>query len=169
MRSFWVGSSGANPYSWDYVAEVIGDKRIVPVLSVNQNKGELMKVIPAYVHGIFDYIGGLTLLAAPNLFGFAEYGGPAVMIPRVLGVVVLLMALSTRYEVGLFKVVPMRAHLAVDYAASLFLAASPWLFGFNTLPKNAWVPHVIVGLLVFFVTLMTEPEPRHEVARTAAV
>ena len=123
-----------------------------------------MKVIPTFAHGIFDYIGGLALLAAPNLFGFSEIGGAAVWVPRVLGVIVLLQSICTRYEVGLVKVLPMKMHLMNDYVASLFLAASPWLFGFNDGPSNSWMPHLVVGILVFVVTLMTEDEPR----RTAA-
>jgi hypothetical protein len=122
----------------------------------------MKRIIPTYVHGIFDYLGGLVLLAAPNIFGFAEYGGAAVLIPRVLGAVVIIQSLFTRYECGLFKVIPMRTHLWVDYLGSLFLAASPWLFQFNHLPGNAWMPHLFAGLAVFLLSLMTEVVPRHE-------
>ena len=124
-----------------------------------------MKVIPAFVHGIFDYIGGIALLAAPNLFGFAEMGGAAVWVPRVIGAIVLLQSICTRYEVGLVKILPMKMHLMNDYIASLFLAASPWLFGFNDGPTNSWMPHVVVGILVFVLSLMTETEPRTATAR----
>ena len=124
-----------------------------------------MRVIPAFVHGIFDYIGGIALLAAPNLFGFAEMGGAAVWVPRVIGAIVLLQSICTRYEVGLVKILPMKMHLMNDYIASLFLAASPWLFGFNDGPTNSWMPHVVVGILVFVLSLMTETEPRTATAR----
>src|SRR3954466_11968256 len=98
-----------------------------------------MKIIPAYVHGIFDYLGGLVLLFAPNIFGFSEIGGAAVLIPRIIGLVVLVQALLTNYEVGVFKVLPMKVHLINDYIASLFLALSPWLFRFATQAKNVWM------------------------------
>ena len=119
-----------------------------------------MKIIPAFVHGIFDYIGGIALLAAPNLFGFADGPTAAVMIPRVIGAIVLLQSICTRYEVGLIKILPMRVHLMNDYIASLFLAASPWLFGFNDGPSNQWMPHVIVGIAVFVLSLMTRTDSR---------
>ena len=118
------------------------------------------KPIPTKVHGIADYLGGVALLFAPNIFGFADVGGAAVLIPRILGVVILLQSIATRYEVGLLKVLPMRMHLMNDYVASLFLAASPWLFGFSDERANAWVPHVVVGLGVFVLTLLTQTEPR---------
>ena len=124
-----------------------------------------MKILSTYAHGIFDYIGGIALLAAPNIFGFSEVGGAAVWIPRVLGIIVLLQAVSTRYELGLVKVLPMKMHLMNDYIASIFLAVSPWLFGFADGPANQWMPHLIVGIIVFVATLMTESEPRAATAR----
>jgi uncharacterized membrane protein YtjA (UPF0391 family) len=124
-----------------------------------------MKVIPTFVHGIFDYVGGIALLAAPNLFGFAEVGGAAVWVPRVLGIVILLQSVMTAYELGLAKVLPMRMHLMNDYVASLFLAASPWLFGFANGPANQWMPHLVVGVGYFIISLMTESAPRTSTAR----
>jgi len=125
-----------------------------------------MKIIPTFVHGIADYIGGIALLAAPHIFGFAEVGGAAVWIPRIIGLIVLLQSICTNYEVGLVKVLPMKMHLMNDYVASLFLAASPWLFGFNDRPSNVWMPHVVVGILVFVLTLMTQSEPHGAHVRT---
>lgn len=119
-----------------------------------------MRVIPAFVHGIFDYVGGIVLLAAPNIFGFADGPTAAVMVPRVIGVIVLLQSICTRYEVGLIKVLPMRVHLMNDYIASLFLAVSPWLFGFHNGASNQWMPHLIVGIAVFVLSLMTRTDSR---------
>lgn len=124
-----------------------------------------MKIIPAFVHGIFDYIGGIALLAAPNLFGFSDVGGAAVWVPRIIGVIVLLQSICTRYEVGLVKLIPMKMHLMNDYVASLVLAASPWIFGFADQPSNVWMPHVVVGILVFVLSLLTQTEPRRVDAR----
>jgi hypothetical protein len=119
-----------------------------------------MKTIPTYIHGILDYIVGIVLIAAPNLFGFADIGGPAVYTARLVGVLVLLQSLITRYELGLLKILPMKTHLTFDYVLSIFLALSPWLFQFNHNPNNVWLPHVVVGVAVFLVTLMTDPVPR---------
>lgn len=119
-----------------------------------------MKIIPTFVHGIFDYIGGIALLAAPNLFGFADVGGAAVWVPRIIGLIVLLQSICTDYEVGLVKVIKMRMHLMNDYVASLVLAASPWIFGFSDERSNAWMPHLIVGIAIFALSLLTQDQPR---------
>lgn len=113
------------------------------------------------VHGALDYIVGLALLFAPNLFGFAEHGGAAVMVPRIVGIITLVQSIMTRYELGLVKVLPMRMHLMDDYIVGAFLAASPWIFRFyDPANQRLWVPHLVVGLAILVVTAMTEKEPR---------
>jgi hypothetical protein len=66
-----------------------------------------MKIISTFVHGVVDYAVGVALLVAPNLFGFAESGGAAVMVPRIVGVLILVQNVLTAYELGWFKVLPM--------------------------------------------------------------
>jgi hypothetical protein len=117
------------------------------------------RIIPTSVHGVIDYLSAILLFLAPNLFGFADMDGPAVLIPRVLAVAILLMALSTNYELGLLKLIPMRTHLLVDVVASIFLAISPFLFGFSDEPANVWLPHVVVGVAYLIISLLTQTEP----------
>lgn len=119
-----------------------------------------MKFIPPFVHGLFDYIGGIALLAAPNIFGFADGPTAAVMIPRLIGAIVLLQSVCTNYSLGMIKFLPMRIHLMNDYVASLFLALSPFLFGFHDGPSNQWMPHVVVGLAIFVLSLLTRSDSR---------
>lgn len=125
-----------------------------------------LRFIPTRVHGITDYLGGLLLLLAPELFGFSEVGGAAVWIPRILGALILGQALLTSYELGVFKILPMSAHLGMDYIVGLGLALSPFLFGFNENPANVWLPHVVAGAGIFLITVLTETEPRYDTGNT---
>jgi hypothetical protein len=118
-----------------------------------------MKFIPTWFHGILDYVVGIALIFAPMIFGFSSIGGAAVFIPRLLGVLLIVYSLFTRYELGLFKVISMPYHLTIDFIASLFLALSPWLFGFANGPANSWVPHVVVGIVVILVVLFSQTRP----------
>lgn len=127
-----------------------------------------MKPIPTFVHGVFDYVAGLALLAAPELFGFSGTSSAAEAVPRVLGVIVLLQAVSTDYELGVFRLISMRTHIVNDYIAGAFLALSPWLFGFNTGPRNMWMPHLIVGIVVIVLTALTDPVPRERLSTQAS-
>lgn len=117
------------------------------------------KFIPTKVHGALDYIVGLALIGAPLLFGFMSVGGPAVIIPMVLGAGLILYSLLTNYEWGVFKVLSMPYHLIIDVVASLFLLASPFIFGFYTMAPNVWVPHVVVGIAVILVVIFSKPQP----------
>lgn len=115
--------------------------------------------IPTKVHGILDYIVAVALFFAPMIFGFSQVGGAAVIIPMVLGVGLFLYSLFTKYEWGLVKVLGMPYHLVFDVVASVFLAASPFLFGFANQPLNVWLPHVIVGITVIIVVIFSKPQP----------
>ncbi|MCT1476426.1 SPW repeat protein [Microbacterium sp. p3-SID336] len=119
-----------------------------------------MRFIPTKVHGVLDYVVGVALIAAPWLFGFAGMGGAAVIIPIVLGVGLIVYSLFTKYEWGPFGVIPMPVHLVFDIVASLFLALSPWIFGFANQAPNVWLPHVIVGAAVIVVVLFSQPQPQ---------
>jgi predicted membrane protein len=120
---------------------------------------QAIRFLPTKVHGVLDYLVGIALILAPNIFQFSEVGGAAVFVPRVLGVVLILYSLLTRYEWGVLKLVPMSYHLTIDFAAAVFLAASPFIFGFVSLKPNAWVPHVAVGVIVILVVLVSQTQP----------
>lgn len=118
-----------------------------------------LRFIPTKVHGVLDYVVAVALLLAPMIFGFQEVGGAAVVIPMVLGVGLFVYSLLTNYEWGVFKTIPMPVHLTFDVVASLFLALSPWLFGFADQAMNVWLPHVLVGITVIIVVLCSKTQP----------
>ena len=118
-----------------------------------------IRFIPTRVHAYFDYIGGIVLLAAPFIFGFwSNPGGAAAIIPMVLGVGLILYSLLTNYELGIpgLKFIPMVYHLVFDFVAAAFLALSPFLFGFISSTPNAWLPHIIAGVGVILLVLVTQ-------------
>lgn len=128
-----------------------------------------MKFLPTKIHGLLDYLVGAALLLAPNIFMFSDVGGIAVALPRILGAVLIVYSVFTNYEWGVFKVLSMPYHLMIDFAAAAVLAASPWIFGFHDQKVNAWLPHVVVGLIVMLVVLVSQTQPgysKHEPAHS---
>ena len=123
-----------------------------------------MRFLPTRVHGFLDYIVGVALIAAPWIFQFSEYRA-ATVVPIVLGIGLILYSLLTDYELGIARVLPMAMHNLFDIVAGIFLAASPWIFGFADESANVWVPHVIVGIAVIVLGLVTEQYPRDERVR----
>jgi hypothetical protein len=119
----------------------------------------MFKLIPTKIHGILDYVVGIALILAPYIFQFSSVGGAAVWVPQVIGIVLILYSLITKYEWSIVKLIPMPYHLTIDMLASIFLALSPFLFGFNNQSGNVWLPHVIVGIVVIIVVLLSQTKP----------
>jgi hypothetical protein len=128
-----------------------------------------IRFVPTGIHAYFDYVGGIGLLAAPFVFGFYSVGGAAVIIPMVLGIGLILYSLLTNYELGIpgLKFLPMVYHLAFDFVAAAFLAASPFVFGFSGKAPNVWLPHVIVGITVILLVLVSQSTYRPKVQKLA--
>ncbi|HAH00466.1 MAG TPA: hypothetical protein DCL75_16810 [Ktedonobacter sp.] len=128
-----------------------------------------MRFVPTWLHGYFDYIGGIVLIAAPFLFGFFSMGGVAVILPIVLGIGLILYSLLTDYERGIpaLKFIPMPVHLILDFIASALLAASPFLFGFSNQAPNVWLPHVVAGVGVIILVLVSQTHVRTDAMATA--
>ena len=122
-----------------------------------------MRFIPTRVHGVLDYLTAGVLIAAPSLLGFRK-NGIQTWLPVALGVGTIGYSLLTDYELGLLKVIPMPAHLALDAANGALLAASPWLFGFV---EEVSAPHLGLGLFELAVTACSQPTPERVVDSTA--
>jgi len=116
-----------------------------------------MKIISRKVHAMLDYIVGILLIAAPWIFGFSDVQA-AEWVAIIVGLMVLVMSMITDYEGGGKKMLSMGGHLTMDVIAGIFLAASPWLFGFS---DEVYLPHLIVGILEIGAGLMTERTSQH--------
>jgi hypothetical protein len=128
-----------------------------------------IRFVPTQVHGFFDYIGGIALISAPFLFGFVSVGGVAVILPIVLGIGLIVYSLLTNYELGIpgLKLIPMPFHLVFDFVAAALLAVSPFLFGFYHNAPNVWLPHLIAGVVVILLVLVSQSQPKSHAAKAA--
>jgi hypothetical protein len=117
------------------------------------------KPISTRTHGVIDYLTAGITFFAPELFGFSDLGGAAVAIPRLVGMMIAGLTFFTDHELGIVRMIPMKIHLTVDIVTSIFLAMSPFLFGFIDEAPNVWLPHVAVGVSYLLVSLMTQEQP----------
>src|SRR5699024_11573556 len=113
-------------------------------------------------------------IVAPWLFQFSDVKA-AKWAAIIIGIVGVLSELTSTSPSSPMKLVPMRVHLGMDVVLGLILALSPWLFGISDEKLNAWLPHLIVGILIIGYALMTRPDdavvpnrPAHEAPPTAA-
>lgn len=110
-----------------------------------------MKILSPRVHGYLDYGVVALLLLAPSLFGFA--GVPAT-ICYVLAVTHAAMTLLTAFPLGLAKIIPFSIHGGIEVLASVFLLASPWIFGFSEViaARNFFIASAVALGVVWLVT-----------------
>ena len=117
--------------------------------------------IPAFVHGVVEYLAAILLIAAPFLFSFEEDTATGVSI--VAGVLVLVVTASTDMSTGLIKSIPVPAHVVVDYLTAGVLIASPFLFGFTD-DGTATAFFIVLGVVHLLLTIatrfVTEARPR---------
>ena len=84
-----------------------------------------MKPISRKQHAFVDYVVGALEVALPAML---PAGTGASRLLRLSGGNAMLLGALTRHELGLVKVLPMRAHLALDGVfAATFLAAAAFL------------------------------------------
>jgi hypothetical protein len=113
-----------------------------------------MKVISTKTHGFLDYLTAGAMLTLPRAMGWGQ------TVTRLLtgaAVGTIGYSLLTRYELGLVKVLPMRAHLTLDALSGAMLCAAPLL-----LPdEESEVKAALVGMGLFELAaaLTTEAEP----------
>lgn len=121
-----------------------------------------IRFVPTWLHGIFDYIGGISLIAFPFVFGYYSMGGIAVILPIVLGIGLILYSLLTSYERGIpgLKFIPMPVHLVMDLVASVLLVVAPFLFGFSNQALTVWLPGVLAGIGVILLVLVSQTHPQ---------
>jgi len=112
----------------------------------------LVRLLPAWFHAIADYAVGLTLIVVPLAVGGS---GLAVATGVVVGSVVLLVSMLTRYPLGVAKVLPFTVHSAGDYLAAALLVLAPFALGFTDTDGGLSAFYVIAGLAVLAVSMIT--------------
>ena len=85
----------------------------------------MQKPISTKVHGILDYMTAGFLFALPRAMGWDK---TVTRLIDMAGVSATAYSLFTRYELGLVRVLPMKAHLTMDaLSGAAFLGASAML------------------------------------------
>jgi hypothetical protein len=112
----------------------------------------LVRLLPAWLHAIADYaVGALLIVAALAVGGSAA----AVATGVVVGAVVLLVSMITKYPLGVVKVLPFTVHSAGDYLAAALLLIAPFALGFSDTDGGLTALYIAGGVAVAAVSLIT--------------
>ena len=117
--------------------------------------------VDSTLHGVVDYSAGALLTTAfPKLAGIE--GTRAARQIRTAGVVHATYSTLTDYPLGIVKAIPFKAHLAIDAAGALALAATPFVTGQWKKGTRQWVPQVALCLFELGSLAMTDPTGKGE-------
>jgi hypothetical protein len=108
--------------------------------------------VPAFVHGLLEYVGAVLLIAAPFVFSFDSDTATGISIAA--GVVVLMVNASTAMSTGIIKSIPVQAHVMLDYLLAVLLIASPFLFAFDD-DESATAFFLVLGVVHLLMTIAT--------------
>jgi hypothetical protein len=115
--------------------------------------------VDATLHGLTDYsVGTLLMTAFPRIAGIE--GTQAGRQIRAAGAIHAGYSTVTDYPLGVVKLLPYKAHLAIDALGALALAATPFVTGQYTKGRKHWVPHVALCLFELGSLAMTDPTGR---------
>jgi hypothetical protein len=108
-------------------------------------------LLPAWLHAVADYAVGLSLIVVAVAGGAGKAVAPGV----VVGAVVLLVSMATKYPLGVFKVLPFTVHSAGDYLAAALLIVSPFALNFHNTATGLTAFYIVAGIAVLGVSLIT--------------
>jgi hypothetical protein len=116
-----------------------------------------MKLFSTQVHGVLDYMTVGTLLALPRGL---RWDRPVTLFITASALGSLVYSLLTRYELGIFKRLPMRQHLLLDAMSGAAFCAAPLLLK----REDRDVKKAMLGLGLFELSaaLLTDPQTGSE-------
>lgn len=103
-------------------------------------------------HGLIDYLLVIFLWMAPGLFNFS---GSYSLFLYILGGIHLLMTLSTSFECGITRIIPLKIHGNIELGVSIMLAVAS-LFIFRHEGGFPAIFLLTLGGGLFFVWLITD-------------
>jgi hypothetical protein len=115
--------------------------------------------IDATLHGVTDYtVGTLLMTVVPKLAGVE--GTESAKQIRASGAAHAGYSTITKYPLGVVKLLPYKAHLALDLLGAVAIGATPFVTGQWKKGPRQWVPHVAIALFELQSLAMSDPTGR---------
>jgi hypothetical protein len=115
--------------------------------------------VDATLHGVVDYSAGALLLTVfPKAAGIE--GTRQARQIRTAAAIHAGYSTITSYPLGIVKLLPFKAHLALDAVGAIALAATPFITGQFKKGRSQWLPHVALSLFELSSLAITDPTGR---------
>ena len=107
-----------------------------------------MKFITKQIHAYLDYPVALALLGLPFLLNLGSSHSLALSLSVATGVAAFILTGLTNHHLGLFKVIPYKIHLLVDFIVGIVFVIAPFLFSFKGVDA---IYYWLIGAIVLIV------------------
>ena len=110
-----------------------------------------MRIVTKTLHAYLDYPVAALLMGMPTLLHLGSSHPLAKWLSVATGMAALVLTIFTDHKLGVFRVLPYSAHLAVDFLVGVSFVIAPFALGFSGLDAifywaNAAAVLTVVGL-----------------------
>lgn len=107
-----------------------------------------MKFITKRIHAFLDYPVAFALIVLPFLLGLGSSNSLALYLSVATGIAALTLTLLTDHDLGIFRVIPYKIHLAVDFLVAIVFILAPFILAFEGLDSYYYLVNGIAVLIV---------------------
>ena len=90
----------------------------------------LPRFITKSIHAYLDYPVAFSLMIMPFILGLGSVNPLALWLSVATGVAAFILTILTDHHLGVFRVLPYKFHLSVDFLVGLVFVAAPFALGF---------------------------------------
>lgn len=103
------------------------------------------------MHAYLDYPVALSLMIMPFMLQLGSSSPLALWLAVVAGAAALVLTVFTDHQFGLVRVIPYKAHVAVDFVVGVAFLLAPFLLGFTGI--DAWYYWINAAAVITVVSL----------------
>jgi hypothetical protein len=114
-----------------------------------------MKFVTKKIHAYLDYPVALALISLPFILGLGTSNPLAWQLSVAAGIAAFILTVLTDHQLGVYRIVPYKGHLAVDALVGIVFLIAPFMFSFSG--PDAYY-YWINGAAVVTVVSLHKPE-----------
>lgn len=114
-----------------------------------------MKFVTKQIHAYLDYPVAVALMALPFVLGLGSSNPLAFQLSVATGIAAFILTLLTDHQLGVYRIIPYKGHLAVDALVGIGFVIAPFALSFQGVDAYYYW---INGAAVLTVVSLHKPE-----------
>jgi len=110
-----------------------------------------MRFITKKIHAYLDYPVAVTLIVLPFVLGLGNSNPLALQLSVGTGIAAFILTLLTDHQLGVYRIIPYKVHLAIDTLVGVVFVIVPFMFSFRG--ADAYFYWIIGGSVLIVVSL----------------